>query len=48
MKLKIEQIWGAVLVSFTSNFIAVSQLREETNVLLYALISNDFFVYFYT
>lgn len=40
---KTEQIWGAMLVSFTGNFIAVSQLREEINVLLNSLILILFF-----
>jgi hypothetical protein len=43
---KTEQIWGAMLVSFTSTFIAVSRLREEINVLLNVLISNDFLCLF--
>jgi hypothetical protein len=42
---KTEQIWGAVLFSSTSNFITVSQLREEINALLNSLILNDFLIF---
>lgn len=46
MKLETEQAWGAVLVSSTGNFITVSQLREEINVLLDSIILNDFLCLF--
>jgi len=41
-----QQIWGAMLVSFTSNFIAVLQLREEIDFLLNSIILNDFLCLF--